>query len=96
MSKRARRNAPAPRGKLPRAVLVLGFVSLLMDVASELVHSLLPALFVSLGLSMASVGLIEGIAEATAALTKVLSGALSDRLTSVPCKDQIWQDSWRL
>lgn len=66
--------------KIPRGVWALGFVSLLMDASSELVHSLLPALFVSLGISMAAIGFIEGVAEATAAITKVFSGALSDWL----------------
>jgi len=66
--------------KIPRGVWALGFVSLFMDASSELVHSLLPALFVSLGISMAAVGVIEGVAEATASITKLFSGALSDRL----------------
>ncbi len=51
-----------------------------MDASSELVHSLLPALFVSLGIGMATVGFIEGVAEATASITKIFSGALSDWL----------------
>jgi MFS family permease len=66
--------------KIPSGVWALGFVSLFMDASSELVHSLLPALFVSLGISMAVVGFIEGVAEATASITKVFSGALSDWL----------------
>jgi hypothetical protein len=49
--------------KIPTGIWALGFVSLLMDASSELVHSLLPALFVSLGVSMATVGFIEGVAE---------------------------------
>jgi MFS family permease len=58
---------------------VLGFVSLLMDVSSELIHSLLPVFMVTtLGMSMLSVGLIEGAAEATALIVKVFSGVLSD------------------
>jgi MFS family permease len=58
---------------------VLGFVSLLMDVSSELVHSLLPVFMVTtLGISMLAVGLIEGAAEATALVVKVFSGVLSD------------------
>jgi MFS family permease len=62
-------------------VVVLGFVSLLMDTSSELIHSLLPAfLTTALGADAFVVGLIEGVAEATAAVTKVFSGALSDRL----------------
>ncbi len=52
-----------------------------MDVSSELIHSLLPVFMVTtLGASMVTVGLIEGVAEATAAITKVFSGALSDYL----------------
>ena len=66
---------------LPRTVVALGFVSLLMDTSSELIHSLLPVFLVSvLGASPVIVGLIEGIGEATAAITKVFSGVISDRL----------------
>jgi MFS family permease len=66
--------------KIPKAIWAIGFVSLFMDASSELIHALLPALYLSLGVSMATVGVIEGIAEATAAITKVFSGALSDWL----------------
>jgi predicted MFS family arabinose efflux permease len=66
---------------MPRTVVALGFVSLLMDTSSELIHSLLPVFLVSvLGASTITVGLIEGIGEATAAIAKVFSGVLSDRL----------------
>jgi MFS family permease len=64
---------------MPRSVWVLGFVSLLMDASSELIHSLLPVFMVSvLGTSVLAVGLIEGLAEATALIVKVFSGVLSD------------------
>jgi MFS family permease len=67
--------------KIPRGVWVLGFVSLLMDVSSEMIHSLLPLFMVTvLGASALTVGVIEGIAESTALLVKVFSGVLSDRL----------------
>ena len=60
---------------------MLGFVSLFMDVSSELIHSLLPVFMVSsLGASMIFVGIVEGIAEATALIVKVFSGTLSDYL----------------
>lgn len=60
---------------------MLGFVSLLMDVSSEMIHSLLPLFMVSvLGASALTVGVIEGIAESTALLVKVFSGVLSDYL----------------
>jgi MFS family permease len=53
---------------------------MLMDISSELIHSLLPLFMVTvLGASTFAVGLIEGIAEATALITKVFSGYLSDR-----------------
>jgi MFS family permease len=65
--------------KIPSGVWVLGFVSLLMDVSSEMIHSLLPLFMVTvLGASALTVGVIEGIAESTALLVKVFSGVLSD------------------
>jgi MFS family permease len=68
-------------GHIPSGVWALGFVSLLMDVSSEMIHALLPVYLVTgLGASMVAVGLIEGIAEATASIVKIFSGALSDRL----------------
>jgi MFS family permease len=60
---------------------VLGLVSMLMDISSEMIHALLPLYLVTvLGTSTLTVGVIEGIAEATAAITKIFSGALSDWL----------------
>lgn len=65
--------------RIPRAVWALGFVSLLMDVSSELIHSLLPVfLATSLGVSALAIGLIEGAAESTALIIKVFSGVVSD------------------
>ena len=65
--------------RIPSTVWALGFVSLFMDLSSELVHSLLPIFLVTtLGASALTVGVIEGIAEATAMLTKIFSGAISD------------------
>jgi MFS family permease len=73
--------SPPPRKGLPIGIWVLGFVSLLMDVSSELIHSLLPMFMVSvLGASALAVGVIEGLAEATALIVKVFSGVLSDYL----------------
>lgn len=67
--------------QIPSGVWVLGFVSLLMDISSEMIHSLLPLFLVTaLGVSAFTVGLIEGAAEATALIVKVFSGALSDYL----------------
>jgi MFS family permease len=66
---------------IPTGIWALGFVSMLMDVSSEMIHALLPVYLVTvLGTSMVTVGVIEGIAEATASITKIFSGALSDWL----------------
>ena len=68
------------RNRIPAGVWALGFVSMLMDISSEMIHSLLPLyLTVGLGASALTVGIIEGIAESTALIVKVFSGALSDR-----------------
>jgi MFS family permease len=66
---------------LPVGIWVLGFVSLLMDISSEMIHSLLPLFMVTtLGTSVLMVGLIEGLAESTALIVKMFSGVLSDYL----------------
>ena len=65
--------------RIPTGIWVLGFVSMLMDISSEMIHSLLPMFMVgTLGVSVFMVGLIEGLAEATALIVKIFSGALSD------------------
>lgn len=67
--------------RIPRGVWVLGFGSLMMDTSSEMIHSLLPMFVVNtLGASMLTLGLMEGLAESTALIVKVFSGVLSDRL----------------
>ena len=66
---------------MPTGVWVLGFVSMLMDISSEMIHSLLPLFLVgTLGVSVLGVGIIEGLAESTALIAKVFSGTLSDYL----------------
>jgi MFS family permease len=67
--------------QIPSSIWVLGFVSMLMDISSEMIHSLLPLFMVtSLGASAFVVGMVEGLAESTALIVKVFSGALSDYL----------------
>lgn len=66
-------------GRIPRGVWVLGGVSMLMDISSEMIHSLLPLFMATtLGASVVIIGLIEGLAEATALIIKIFSGVLSD------------------
>jgi len=77
----ANRSRASTLRQIPGSVWVLGCVSLLMDISSEIIHSLLPMfMLASLGASATTIGLIEGIAEATAPIVKVFSGALSDYL----------------
>lgn len=77
----AKSNQLTDKARIPAGVWVLGFVSLLMDISSEMIHSLLPLFLVgTLGASALIVGLIEGLAESTALIVKVFSGALSEYL----------------
>jgi len=72
-----------PLQSIPKTVWILGFVSLLMDVSSEMVQTLLPLYLVSgLGASALAIGMIEAIAVATATVTKLFAGVLSDMLAS--------------
>jgi MFS family permease len=77
LSKRSANGRP----RIPKTVWALGFVSMFMDISSEIIHALLPLfLTATLGASVAFVGLIDGIAEATASVSKVFSGYVSDRI----------------
>ena len=69
------------RRGLTRNVVILGFVSLLNDAASEMIYPLLPVFLTAvLGAGPAALGVIEGIAESTASFLKLYSGYLSDRV----------------
>jgi len=71
--------SPGTLRRIPASIWALGFVSLLMDISSEMIHSLLPVFMVTvLGTSVWVIGLIEGGAEATALIVKIFSGVLSD------------------
>jgi MFS family permease len=66
---------------LGRNVIVLGFVSLLTDISSEMLYPVVPLFLTEvLRAPMSIVGLIEGIAESTASLLKVVAGWWSDRV----------------
>lgn len=69
--------------RIPRNVWVLGFVSLLTDISSETVNSLLPLFLVStFQTGVLTIGIIEGIALSTAAIVKMFSGVISDYFAS--------------
>ncbi|MDH5185024.1 MAG: MFS transporter, partial [Gammaproteobacteria bacterium] len=66
---------------IPKVIVVLGLVSLFMDISSEMIHALLPVFMVTvLGSSATTVGIIEGLGEGLALIVRVFSGALSDWL----------------
>jgi MFS family permease len=70
---------PRARAGLSRNVVILGLVSLLTDISSEMTITLLPLfLFNDLGVRTAVIGLIEGVSETTAGVTRIFSGWLSD------------------
>lgn len=69
--------------RLGRNVVVLGVVSLLADVSSDMVMPILPAFLVSLGAGAAYIGAVEGAAEGTAALLKYVSGRWADRVRNL-------------
>ncbi len=69
------------RSSIPRSVWILGLVSLLMDVSSEMIQTLLPIyLVVGLGASAVMIGLVEGFSVVVATAVKFLSGFWSDRI----------------
>lgn len=79
--RRAHRRLHAALGTGTRTVLLLAAASFLTDISSEMTLKLLPIFLTgTLGASVATVGLIEGIGESTASLTKLLGGRVSDRL----------------
>jgi MFS family permease len=65
---------------LPRPVWLLGWVSLVTDMASEMIYPLLPVFLTRvLGASAMSLGIIEGVAEAANSVLKIAAGRLADR-----------------
>jgi len=66
--------------RLPRGVFVFGTVSLLNDLASEMIYPLLPAFITGvLGAGPAALGALDGAAEFAAAVVKYAAGRLADR-----------------
>lgn len=71
----------AKNKKIPRNVKILGAVSFLTDISTEMIYPLLPVFLVSvLHASPLSLGFIEGVAESSASLFKVVSGFFSDKI----------------
>jgi MFS family permease len=75
-------NDPEPprSNSLPRAVVALGWVSLLTDAASDMIYPLIPAFLLTLGGGAVELGWLEGLAELIGAALKLVSGAAADRM----------------
>jgi MFS family permease len=70
---------------LTRTILLVSFVSLFTDIASEMLYPIMPVYLRSIGFSVLLIGILEGLAEATAGLSKGYFGNLSDaRRSRVP------------
>ena len=65
--------------RLTRVVWILSLVSLLTDMASEMLYPVMPIYLRSIGFSVLLIGILEGVAEATAGLSKGYFGRLSDQ-----------------
>nr|WP_296068255.1 MFS transporter [uncultured Actinoplanes sp.] len=80
---RDRPGKDAARGPLPRVastVVLLGVVSLLTDVSSEMVAAVLPLyLTAELGLSLIAYGVVDGLYQGVSALVRIFGGYLNDR-----------------
>lgn len=74
-------NQKKPLTQIHSSIWALGFVSMLTDLSSELIFSLLPIFLVSVfGASAFLIGLIEGVSEAIALIVRIFSGMFSDYL----------------
>jgi MFS family permease len=69
---------PDKRKILTRTILLVSFVSLFTDIASEMLYPIMPVYLKSIGFSVLLIGILEGVAEATAGLSKGYFGHLSD------------------
>ena len=65
---------------ITRNIWILSFVSLLTDVASEMLYPIMPVYLKSIGFSILLIGVLEGFAEATAGLSKGYFGSMSDNI----------------
>ncbi|MCK4420080.1 MFS transporter, partial [Candidatus Aerophobetes bacterium] len=60
-------------------VILLGIVSLLTDISSEMIHPLLPMFIIALGGGGLVIGLIGGLGDSLASILKVFAGFWSDK-----------------
>lgn len=65
---------------LTKNVIYLGFISLLNDIASDMIYPLLPVFITTLGGNAKVLGLIEGASESVSSILKLISGKYSDKI----------------
>jgi len=63
---------------ITKTILLVSFISLFTDIASEMLYPVMPVYLRSIGFSILLIGILEGVAEATAGLSKGYFGNLSD------------------
>jgi MFS family permease len=69
------------RSILTRTILLVSFISLFTDIASEMLYPVMPVYLQSIGFSVLLIGILEGLAEATAGLSKGYFGNYSDKIS---------------
>jgi MFS family permease len=79
-----RNGTAGPKARVATTVVLLGVVSLLTDISSEMVTAVLPLyLTAELGLSLLAYGVVDGLYQGVSALVRIFGGYLNDR-TSRP------------
>ena len=77
---RRKDGSPSALSRVPHTVVLLGVVSLLTDISSEMVTAVLPIYLVfGLGLSPLQFGIVDGVYQGASALVRVVSGYAGDR-----------------
>ncbi len=65
--------------KIHLNIILLGIVSFITDVSSEIIFPILPLFLASLGANGIIIGLVGGLSESIASILKVISGYMSDK-----------------
>jgi len=72
---------PNPEPPIPnkKNIILLGLVSLFVDMSTEMVYPILPLFLLALGTAPYLIGIIEGVAESIAAFLRTFAGYVTDR-----------------
>jgi len=72
--------AEPSKPKIGKNIILLGLVSLLNDISSEIIQPILPLFIATLGGSSIAVGMIGGLSDGIPSIFKIFAGYWSDRL----------------